>query len=128
MKRYTDALRRGTGPAAFFLCLLLVSCAGVPSYLPPAEAGDGAGLLPAGGELYLLADLEAPGVAEDFLPPEFLKDKNAGRLLRRTRAAAAVFFPESPEGAPGPRFFGRAGGRYPRLAGHLGRAVNRGWD
>jgi hypothetical protein len=124
LKRYADAFRRGAGPSAFFLCLLLLSCAGVPSYVPPAE--DGAAILPAGGELYILADLEGSGGVEDFLPPELRKDKNAERLLRRTRGAAVVFFPESPEPS-GPRFFALAWGRYPRFAVNLGLAFNRSW-
>jgi hypothetical protein len=84
-------------------------------------------ILPAGGDIYLFADLEDPEEIGAFLPEELRENKNAGWILRRTRGAAAVFFPGDSAESSESRFFAAVWGRYPHRAVNLGLAFNRSW-
>ncbi|MDR0511747.1 MAG: hypothetical protein LBG93_01400 [Treponema sp.] len=126
MKKYKLFERLKKLPFSLFLsAMFFASCATAPR-LPAPIADDVPqvfSLMPAGGSLYLWADVEAGRPLLDALYIGGFSASDAAMVIDRTDEAAAVFFGESEER----RFFIAAMGRYPRHRANYAFAFSRAW-
>lgn len=112
-----------------FLAVLLASCATAPKASFPKEDGNlELSLLPAGGKIYLWADVPQSRPLLDVLSFEGMSGRDAARILDSTASAAAtVFESDHSQVGQGRRFFLAATGDYPRFRANFSLAFSKGW-
>ena len=127
MRRSSIGIAQKASPwlIVIFIALFSTSCATAPRAPVPAaeEIPPELAILPAGGSLYLWADIVQSRPLLDILSFDGFSGRDAAMMLDRTATAAAVVFPEEQDR----RFFLAATGRYPRHRANFSFAFSRGW-
>jgi hypothetical protein len=109
-----------------FGLLVLAACATSPK--APESTGDVGefALLPAGGRVYLWADVRGGRSLLEALSVGGFRAKDAGQVLDRTDTAAAAFFGGGPVEGAG-RFFLVGRGKYPNIRAGISMTFSRDW-
>jgi hypothetical protein len=113
--------------------LAIVSCSTIPRNTVELARGDFS-LLPAGGQLYLWADVIEARVLLESISFDGLSLAQAGIILDRTDTAAAVFFEHGSVGNEGSsvseardKFFISLRGRYPTFQAGFSLTFSKDW-
>jgi len=107
--------------ALILVVLLTAACATVPKTTAQMDTGDFS-LLPAGGAMYLWADMAEARPLLESISFDGLDLKQAGSILDRTGSAAAVF-----SGAGSDRFFVSLRGKYPVFQAGFSMTFSKDW-